>query len=45
VPVTGQPLAQDPQTMQDEKSKRSKKERRSVLIKDEEVLTTILTRH
>jgi hypothetical protein len=42
VPVTGHPLAQEPQTMQAEKSKRSRKERKSVLIKDEEVLTTIL---
>jgi hypothetical protein len=44
VPVIGQPLAQDPQTMQAEKSNRSRKERNSGLRKQEEVLTSILAR-
>jgi hypothetical protein len=44
VPVTGQPLAQDPQTMQAEKSNRSKKERNPGLRKQEEMLTSILAR-
>jgi hypothetical protein len=42
VPVIGQPLAQDPQTMQAEKSNRSKKERKSVLRKQVEVLMATL---
>jgi hypothetical protein len=44
VPVTGQPLAHEPQTMQAEKSNRSRKERNPGLRKQEEVLTSILAR-
>jgi hypothetical protein len=44
VPVTGQPLAHEPQTMQAEKSNRSRKELNPGLRKQEEMLTSILAR-
>ena len=44
VPVIGQPLAQEPQTMQAEKSNRSKKERKSGLMKQDGVLMATLAR-
>jgi hypothetical protein len=44
VPVTGQPLAQDPQTMQAEKSNLSKTDSNSGLMQCAEELTVILAR-
>jgi hypothetical protein len=44
VPVTGQPLAHDPQTMQTEKSNLSKTDSNSGLMQCAEELTVILAR-